>query len=62
VRSTGYFNHSWAPDLVISSRDRAERGVFLRFNVRDATFADDLRYLSEGDQFFSISRLRIRSR
>jgi hypothetical protein len=52
VRSTGYFNHSWAPDLVISSRDRAERGVFLRFNVRDATFADDLRYLSEGGPVF----------
>jgi hypothetical protein len=55
VRTTGYFNHSWAPDFVLSSGDQPERGVFLRFGVRDATFADDLNYLaSDGPMFLDL--------
>lgn len=55
VRTTGYFNHSWAPDIVIKSGEQPERGVFLRFGVHDATFADDLRYLSnEGPLFLDL--------
>lgn len=43
IKSTDYFNHTFAPDLVLSwPRDRmAERYVYLRFN-------DDLAYLTDG--------------
>jgi hypothetical protein len=53
VKTTGYFNHSWAPDLVLSpSEGEAERQVFLRFDVKHPSFADDLRYLAEKRPFF----------
>ena len=52
VRTTGYFNHSWAPDLVVASRDQQDRWVYLRFDVRDPSFSDDLRYLSVGRPVF----------
>lgn len=53
VRRTGYFNHSWAPDLVLSGRTgQAERRVFLRFNVRDSSFYGDLEALARTDPFF----------
>jgi hypothetical protein len=56
VRSTGYFNHSWAPDLLVVTGDEPERGVFLRFGVRDASFADDLEHLSnDGPIFLDLS-------
>jgi hypothetical protein len=55
VRSTGYFNHSWAPDLIVE-RDDAERGIFLRFDVHEPAFVDDLEYLaSESPLFLDIS-------
>ncbi len=55
VRTTGYFNHSWAPDFIVSSGEQPERGVFLRFGVRDATFADDLDYLAvDGPMFLDL--------
>lgn len=52
ISTTGYFNHSWAPDFVLTSRDRGERLVFLRFDTHDAAFVDDLAYLRERDPVF----------
>lgn len=52
VTTTGYFNHAWAPDLIVSSSDQPDRGVFLRFDVRHAAFADDLEFLSYGSSMF----------
>ena len=52
VRTTGYFNHAWAPDLVVQSSDQPDRGVFLRFDVHEPTFADDLEFLAEGSSMF----------
>lgn len=53
VRRTGYFNHSWAPDLVLRSRGAPEeRRVFFRFDVRDPSFEDDLHYLADGGPLF----------
>jgi hypothetical protein len=52
VRTTGYFNHAWAPDFVVVSGDEPERAVFLRFDVRDPTFADDLEHLSYVEPVF----------
>jgi hypothetical protein len=43
---TGYFNHSWAPDFLIRSGQREQRSVYLRFDVYDPGFADDLHYLA----------------
>lgn len=55
IGSTGYFNHSWAPDLIVSGRHGDDRPVFLRFGVRDESFADDLSYLgSEGPMFLDL--------
>src|SRR4051794_16416173 len=52
IRTTGYFNHSWSPDFVVSTGDQAERGVFLRFDVRDDAFADDITYLADRQPMF----------
>jgi hypothetical protein len=52
VRTTGYFNHSWAPDMIVTSGDEPERPVFLRFDVRDLSFADDLEHLSAAEPLF----------
>lgn len=52
VRTTGYFNHSWAPDIVLKSGEQPERGVFLRFGVHDVTFQDDLHYLADEAPMF----------
>jgi hypothetical protein len=40
VKATGHFNHTFAPDFVMSWRDRVERNVFLRLT-------DDPAWLSE---------------
>jgi hypothetical protein len=52
IRTTGYFNHSWSPDFVVATGDQAERGVFLRFDVRDEAFADDITYLGDRQPMF----------
>lgn len=52
ARRTGYFNHSWAPDLVLRGGDSPERQVFLRFDVREPSFEDDLRYLANEKPLF----------
>lgn len=53
VRRTGYFNHSWAPDLVVERRGgQPERRVFLRFDVHDTSFLGDLEGLARVDPFF----------
>ena len=53
LRATGYFNHSWVPDLSMRWMDGAQRHLFLRFNVTDPSFVDDLRYAdTEADPIF----------
>jgi hypothetical protein len=57
VATTGYFNHSWAPDLVISwPHDRPasspERPLFLRFDVRHPAFARELELFAESRPIF----------
>ena len=54
MSKTGYFNHSWAPDLVIGSTEQKgeERAVYLRFDVKHPAFADDLKYLAPKEPFF----------
>lgn len=47
VRHTDYFNHSWIPDLVVSTPETAERQVFLRFGVDDPSFEIDIEHLSD---------------
>jgi hypothetical protein len=52
VKRTGYFNHAWVPDLVVRRRDAEERPVFLRFDVKNVSFTDDLVYLARNRPFF----------
>jgi hypothetical protein len=52
VKSTEYFNHAWVPDLVVAGRDGEERDVFLRFQVRDESFGDDLEHLADRKPVF----------
>jgi hypothetical protein len=55
ISTTGYFNHSFVPDLVLGWDDsgmRQERDVFLRFSVSTEAFGDDLRLLSPRDPLF----------
>ena len=52
VKTTGYFNHAWAPDMVVRGKNHPERPIFLRFDVREASFRDDLRYLSGNEPIF----------
>jgi hypothetical protein len=47
LRSTGYFNHSWVPDLSMRWSDGVQRHLFLRFNVSDPSFVDDMRYADD---------------
>jgi hypothetical protein len=44
IRTTGYFNHSWVPDLLLSWNDDERRSLFLRFDARYG-FEDDLRFI-----------------
>jgi hypothetical protein len=46
-RSTGYFNHSWVPDLTIRWGDTADRNLFLRFDVVRPGFLADLKYTGD---------------
>jgi hypothetical protein len=52
VTKTDYFNHAWAPDLILTRGDEPERAVFLRFGVKDASFADDLDHLGRSAPIF----------
>jgi hypothetical protein len=54
LQSTGYFNHSWAPDFVAKWRngDEREREIFLRFDIATAAFADELKLLGRADRMF----------
>jgi hypothetical protein len=52
VRTTDYFNHAWVPDLVVTAREGEDREVFLRFQVRDQSFEDDLIHLSDRHPLF----------
>ena len=49
LRTTGYFNHSWVPDLNIVWKDGGQRHLFLRFDVSDPSFIQDLRYADDED-------------
>ncbi|HEX3361330.1 MAG TPA: hypothetical protein VHS74_10095 [Solirubrobacterales bacterium] len=52
IKRTGYFNHAWVPDLVVRGKDSSVRGVFLRFDVKHASFKDDLTYLAQEQPLF----------
>ena len=52
IKRTGYFNHSWVPDLVVKWREKEDRPVYLRLDVRDPSFDEDLGYLAEERPFF----------
>ncbi|MGN6253713.1 MAG: hypothetical protein ACTHO8_01855 [Solirubrobacterales bacterium] len=52
IKRTGYFNHSWVPDLVVKWREGADRPVYLRLDVKDPSFDEDLGYLAEERPFF----------
>jgi hypothetical protein len=52
VLVTGYFNHSWVPDFLIRSGQGEQRGVYLRFDIEDPGFTDDLHYLAAARPVF----------
>jgi hypothetical protein len=52
VKRTGYFNHSWIPDLVVGSKEDRDRSIFFRFDVKDPSFEEDLAYLSHERPLF----------
>jgi hypothetical protein len=61
IRSTDYFSHSFAPDLVITwktgSRRKTERPIFLRGSIETAVAAADLTSLGHEDPvILSINR------
>jgi hypothetical protein len=49
ITKTDYFNHSFAPDLVLSWPDKSERSVYLRYNLLSTRAARDLELLG-GDK------------
>jgi len=58
VRYTDYFNHSFAPDLVLEWPDeeddgaRPTRHVYLRFEVTHDAFVEDIKHLRDGAPLF----------
>ena len=54
IRYTGYFNHSYVPDFVLewSDDERRERQLYLRHEVTDPSFVEDLKWLNEGGPMF----------
>jgi hypothetical protein len=56
ITNTDYFNHSYAPDLVLSwAGDRQVREVYLRYNLRSAQAARDVDLLGgSAPVFFSL--------
>jgi hypothetical protein len=53
LKRTGYFNHSWAPDFVMSwPGAEAPRHIFLRFGVRDPVVLREVELLRDGAPVF----------
>jgi hypothetical protein len=53
LNRTGYFNHSWAPDFVMSwPGAEAPRHIFLRFGVRDPVVLREIQLLRDGAPVF----------
>jgi hypothetical protein len=53
LKRTGYFNHSWAPDFVMSwPGAEASRHIFLRFGVRDPVVLNEVELLRDGAPVF----------
>lgn len=48
IRSTDYFNHSFAPDLVLKWGTKEYREVYLRYNLRSTSAGRDVELLSTG--------------
>ncbi|MFF5182263.1 hypothetical protein ACFY30_00530 [Streptomyces sp. NPDC000345] len=49
IKATGYFNHSYVPDLILQWKEggkKVERDVFLRFTLRSAALGKDVASLS----------------
>jgi hypothetical protein len=50
IRTTDYFNHSYAPDLVLTWREKGRdsiRNIFLRYSLRSAAAGRDIEALGE---------------
>ncbi|MBK1785594.1 hypothetical protein [Prauserella cavernicola] len=55
IKKTDYFNHSFAPDLVLSWGARQDREVYLRYNFRSTQAARDVDLLGGSNPvFFSL--------
>lgn len=52
IRSTDYFNHSYAPDLVLRWGKKEKREVYLRYSLRSAQAARDVELLGSGEPVF----------
>lgn len=54
IRFTDYFNHSYVPDFVLewSDEEQRERHLYLRHEVTDRSFVEDLKWLHEGGPMF----------
>lgn len=54
IRYTEAFNHSYVPDFVLEwpEDDRTERFLYLRHEVTDRSFLEDLRWLHQGGPMF----------
>lgn len=53
LNRTGYFNHSWAPDFVMSwPGGEAPRHIFLRFGVRHPVILREVQLLRDGAPVF----------
>lgn len=48
-KPTGYFNHSWIPDLMIRWGDDVDRSLFLRFDIAHPGFRLDLEYADDAN-------------
>ncbi|MFC5788931.1 hypothetical protein EDM22_01330 [Agromyces tardus] len=46
VKSTNYFNHTFAPDFVLRWRDNTERSVFIRITDEPEWLAEDISYVT----------------
>lgn len=49
IKTTDYFNHTFAPDIIMRWRDSgsAERRVYLRPDVRSASLTEDLQWIGD---------------
>lgn len=52
-RQTGYFNHSWAPDMVVEwDAEPSDRELFLRFDVANEDFAREVTLIGSDAPIF----------